>query len=132
MAILISPLPERQKVKGYKKTIRLINSKSGQSLRFNDGRSKLDPSQLLALRLKLDAANLAWRSIKTWKKMRWSLCAMATFHLPAAPSNAPNYSGYTLFIKSWLEQDTPAGKLPISPCSARATDPNANPWDYTP
>lgn len=74
----------------------------------------------------------AWERLHTWKKVRWSICAINTYGDPDTLSGAPGYSGKSLYIKCWLEQKPEANKQPISPCSARVTDPDASPWNYQP
>lgn len=78
------------------------------------------------------AAKASWSVLHTWKKVRWSLCAIATYGNASTVTGDSGYSGYSLYIKSWLEQKPLTGKQPISPCSARVTDPLASPWNYQP
>lgn len=73
-----------------------------------------------------------WKGLKTWKKTRWTLCALSTFGTGDYMIGISGYSGFTLYVGEWLKQKTEAGKQPISPCSARVTDPDASPWNYQP
>ncbi len=73
-----------------------------------------------------------WDALAGWKRYRWALCAWRK-GIPTDPATGyPGWSGFTLYTKMWREQHTEPGKQPISPCSRRATDPDADPWDYTP
>jgi hypothetical protein len=77
-------------------------------------------------------AKAAWDRLKTWKKRRWSLCAFFTYNDDGGVIGKSGYSGKSLYLKCWLEQRPGSDKQPISPCSARVTDPDASPWNYQP
>jgi len=79
-----------------------------------------------------NAAKAAWARLHTWKKTRWSLCALSTWAGGGPSEGTSGFSGYTLYVKCWLEQKPDPEKQPISPCSARVTDPDASPWNYQP
>jgi hypothetical protein len=93
---------------------------------------QLTPEQIAEIQALLLAAQAAWDALHTWKKVRWSLCAIRTYGDATTLKGAAGYSGYSVYIKAYLEQRTEPGKQPISPCSARATDPGASPWNYQP
>jgi len=93
---------------------------------------ELSPEEIAAITAMLEAAKASWSVLHTWKKVRWSVCALTTYGNESLWKGKSGYSGYSLYIKSWLEQQTESGKQPISPCSARATDPGASPWNYQP
>lgn len=91
------------------------------------------PPEWIAEQIALyEQAKAAWARIAPWKKIRWSLCAISTWGDAITVEGATGYSGYTLYLKCWLEQKPDPDKQPISPCSARVTDPDASPWDYQP
>lgn len=92
----------------------------------------LTPEQLADIAARFTAAAASWAVLHTWKKVRWSLCAITTYGDAITLQGAQGWSGYSLYIKSYMQQHTEAGKQPISPCSARATDPGASPWNYQP
>lgn len=74
----------------------------------------------------------AWLAMGHWKRWRWQLCAWRHGD-PANPIDRhTGWPGFALFCKCWREQYDREQGLPLSPCSRRMTDPNANPWDYTP
>lgn len=87
---------------------------------------------LAELRLMYSNALAAWERLHTWKKLRWSLCAISTYGDIGTITGVRGHSGYSLYIQCWLEQNPEADKQPISPCSARVTDPLASPWNYQP
>lgn len=78
------------------------------------------------------AAIDSWSVLHTWKKVRWSLCAISIWGDIDLLKGANGYSAFSLYAKCWLEQKPLPGKQPISPCSARVTDPDASPWNYQP
>lgn len=68
-----------------------------------------------------DAIAAQWAALDRWKKGRWTLCGLKR-----------RMNGRALYLQCAAEQQTPIGKQPISPCSRRATDPLASPFDFTP
>ena len=78
------------------------------------------------------AAREAWKALAHWKKRRWLLAAQRA----GDPANARDKSragaGFALFFGCWLAQTDRTTRLPINPCSRRATSSTASPWDYTP
>jgi hypothetical protein len=93
---------------------------------------RLSKTQIAAKLQQYTDAKNAWIALKTWKKARWSLCAMNTWGNLTTFEWLRGKGGFTLYQKCWLEQNTPQGKQPISPCSRRVVDETANPWDFTP
>lgn len=73
-----------------------------------------------------------WAALSGWKKYRWSLCAFRKGLASKPPLGWSGWSGMSLYFQCRVEQNTPADKQPISPCSARVTDPDASPWNYQP
>ena len=78
------------------------------------------------------AARAAWNSLKAWKKVRWLRAAQRAGNPANSPDPSRAGSGYALFLACWLTQSDRTTRLPINPCSRRATDSGASPWDYTP
>jgi len=132
MAIRINPFPADQIPANFKAVVRayLINGVDVAKLSVNMPTASAE--YLAAQLLNYQNALAAWSKLKTWKKTRWSLCAIKTFGSLATLKGKSGYSGYTLYIQSWLEQAPPATGQPVSPCSARVTDPLASPWNYQP
>ena len=81
---------------------------------------------------KMLEAGAAWRALKWWKRIRWSLCA-AHHWIEMRPEffTQPS-SGYALYQSEYIKQKVLLGKQPVSPCSTRATSEFASPHDYTP
>lgn len=73
-----------------------------------------------------------WARLSGWKKFRWSVCAWKQGIAPDPAIGYVGWSGLTLYWLCRHQQATPPGKQPVSPCSRRATDGGASPWDYTP
>lgn len=74
----------------------------------------------------------AWTQLSTWKKIRWTLCALRHMApIPTGPT-AKYYNGYALYASMSHSQNVIVPKEPISPCARRLTDPGASPHDYTP
>lgn len=93
---------------------------------------KTDPLKAAFFEQRLRDAGAAWDRLKFWKRVRWSLCAAHIWAtLPHLADSQP-LSGRALYQGEFLTQETEPGKQPISPCSRRATDPAASPWDWTP
>lgn len=100
-------------------------------------------SQLAANHHKFSEAAAAWNGLSSWKQVRWLDCAQIKgkrgFQFYAA-----EYIRQAIPTPGWIEVTTTAPdgttttatvwhqKQPISPCSRRATDPTASPFDYTP
>lgn len=132
MAIRINPLPQSKIPANFKATVRayLLNG-------VNVARLAVDTPQFTAEWIAEQIVNYnnavaAWARLHTWKKTRWSLCAIKTWGSLATLKGKTGYSGYTLYIQCWLEQAPPATGQPISPCSDRVTNPLASPWNYQP
>ena len=88
---------------------------------FNNPINATNSALFLAYRIKFETALASWKSLTFWKRQRWSNCAIVT-----------RQSGVNLYIKESISQNVTPPKQPISPCSARVTDPNASPWNYAP
>lgn len=132
MAKRIDPFPVSTVPENFKTTVRayLLNGINVAKLAVD---MPAPSAEWLAEQLvHYNNAKAAWTRLATWKKTRWSLCAIATWGNLATITGKSGYSGYSLYIKSWLEQMPPATGQPISPCSARVTDPTASPWNYQP
>lgn len=143
MVKLIGPLPFDQ----WPANLRAMTftfTKDGKSYARTMAKNAQQPATFLQqFHPKFLEASAAWNGLKSWKRARWTACALARassgFRLYAAeyikqriPSpewidvttTAPD--GTTTTVQVWHQ------KQPISPCSRRATDPAASPWDYTP
>jgi hypothetical protein len=132
MAKRIEPFPDDEIPQSFKEAVTSFDLRGILIARKFVPLPALTPEQIAEQTAIYEAAKASWAVLHTWKKVRWSLCAIATYGDPSAVKGAPGYSGYSLYIKCWLEQQTETGKQPISPCSARATDPGASPWNYQP
>lgn len=132
MAIRINPLPAAQVPAEFKTVVRayLLNGVDIAKLAVDMPTASAEwiAEQLV----NYNNAKAAWARLHTWKKTRWSLCAIKTWGNLANLKGQSGYSGYSLYIQCWLDQVPPANGQPISPCSARVTDPNASPWNYQP
>ena len=88
-----------------------------------------DPATGLPMPANPFTANLAraklygqmWAALRPWKKVRWTACARLR-----------NLTGRALYLQCAYAQNIPGDAQPISPCSRRATDPAASPFDWTP
>jgi hypothetical protein len=132
MAKVTQPLPRSQLITGYKSVINNAGNKLKRTARLKNQKSPMNKKELAELRLKLERARISWQRLKLWKKYRWYLCAIKSYGSTVLNKSAKGYGAYTLYIQAYLKQNTLNGKQPISPCSARITDPLASPWDYTP
>ena len=132
MVKLFSPIPDDELPPTLRKIARLFVV-NGQAIASRSTKRPQVESALYTAQLEnYSAAHAAWRKLKTWKKARWTLCAIAQKGNLATLSSVRGGSAYALYLKCWLEQNTPPDKQPISPCSARVTDASANPWDFQP
>lgn len=132
MAKRFDPFPSNETPSNFSKAVTAYEINGINIAKKFVALPELSPEELAVITAKLEAAKASWSVLHTWKKVRWSLCAISTYGDISIVKGASGYSGYSLYVKSWLEQDTETGKQPISPCSARATDPSANPWNYQP
>lgn len=132
MAKIISPLPIGDLPAGFAEMVKVYGLGTLTIAARNIPLPQLTPEQIAEIRALMLAAQAAWDGLATWKKVRWSLCAIRTYGDAATLKGATGYSGYSVYMQAYLEQRTEAGKQPISPCSARATDPDASPWNYQP
>jgi hypothetical protein len=62
-----------------------------------------------------------YNQLAGWKRTRWTACAIPR-----------GMGGLQLYLQCATQQNTDIGTQPISPCSRRALDPNASPFDFTP
>ena len=132
MAKITDPIPEQDLPFEIQGIIKRANCR-GQDYAAIYADMPTPPPEWIAEQAELYAnAKAAWDRIAPWKKIRWSLCAIAKWGDAVTVSGATGYSGFTLYVKCWLEQKPEPDKQPLSPCSARATDPGANPWNYQP
>lgn len=132
MAKRIDPIPVIDLPPEFAKVVRYFSYNGINIAAFNAGNPTPPPEWIAEQVALFNAANAAWQRINTWKKSRWSLCAIRTYGDALTLTGAIGYSGYSLFVKCWLEQRPENDKQPISPCSARVTDPFASPWNYQP
>jgi len=132
MAKRFDPYPVSQYPKGLLNLMRAYFVHGSFLAAANGYKPRLTPLQIKALvKLYTDAAD-AWARLATWKKTRWSICALSTYGNPDTMTGKKGMSGYSLYTKCWIEQKPAADHQPISPCSARMTDPGASPWNYQP
>lgn len=74
----------------------------------------------------------SWQQMANWKRDKWQQCAEMG-GTPAGDMSMRNgLSGWSLFFREYLAQHIQGTGVPISPCSARATDPLASPFNFTP
>lgn len=132
MAKITSPIAGTQRTSGFNKVICRTNIGTQQIVRMKSDKNPLSEAQIAEMKIRLAAGLESWNALKTWKKNRWSICAIATFGSLLQYKSAAGHSGYSLYIAEFINQNTPSGKQPVSPCSRRATDINSNPWDFTP
>jgi len=100
--------------------------------RFTTHKSAKNNPAFVQMSLNNHHAKLGWNALSGWKKYRWALCAWRKGLASKPPVGWSGWSGMTLYFQCRVEQNTPADKQPISPCSERVTNPDASPWDYQP
>lgn len=132
MAKRFEPYPPDEVPESFSKSVTIVTLNGVSVARRFAPTPELTPEQIAEQTALYEAAKASWSVLHTWKKVRWSICAIATYGDFPYMKGTPGYSGYSLYLKCWLEQGTESGKQPISPCSARATDPDASPWNYQP
>jgi hypothetical protein len=132
VALRFDPLPADQIPEGFSEVVRQANSSQGNIARYAAPMPTPSEATIAEQSELYTNATAAWERISAWKKVRWSLCAIRTYGDPGTLTGAGGMSGMSLYIKCWLEQRPEADKQPISPCSARVTDPLASPWNYQP
>jgi hypothetical protein len=132
MAKITSPFSPGYLTDIYKKVVRSYELGSDDIAKFAAEMPTPSPEWIAEQSTLFTDAQAAWSRLATWKKVRWSLCAINTYGDPTTITGIKGQSGYTMYIRSWLEQKPAADHQPISPCSARVTDPDASPWDYQP
>lgn len=132
MAKRIEPYPESDTPENFNNIVGTIVLNGVAVARQYVAPPEQSPEYIAEQTALYEAAKASWAVLHTWKKVRWSLCAINTYGDPVLLTGASGYSGYSLYVKCWLEQKPEPGKQPISPCSARATDPGASPWNYQP
>lgn len=132
MAKRYSPFPLADLPDGFKKVVRAFVLR-GQPVAVYNAEMPTPSPEWLAEQTELyNNAVAAWNRLKTWKKTRWSLCAYSHYGSISPSAGVNGYSGFTLYVNEWLVQKPDPDKQPISPCSARVTDPDASPWNYQP
>lgn len=132
MAKRIDPYPATDTPEEFKEIVSTIVLNGVSVARQYVPPPEQDPAYLAEQSVLYQNAVAAWQRLHTWKKVRWSLCAISTWGDPDTLQGGTGYSGFSLYVREWLDQKPEADKQPISPCSARATDPDANPWNYQP
>jgi hypothetical protein len=132
MAKTTTHIQGTEKLSGYAKIFCRSSINAQQIKRLKSDKNPLSQQQQAEMRLKLGAALAGWQTLKTWKKQRWTLCAMFTYGSISLYKCAIGKGGYSLYVAEFLKQNTPSGRQPISPCSRRNTEVTANPWDFTP
>lgn len=132
MAKRIMPFNSADTPKAFKKAV--FSYKLGDQIiaRMATTLPPMTPELMAVFRQLYKNADDSWKGLKTWKKARWTLCAIATWGDITNKKGKSGYSGYSLYIQCWLEQQPQPGKQPISPCSQRVTNPDASPWNYQP
>lgn len=95
-------------------------------------RSDLHQQQLFEASAPVRTARANWANLSRWKKTRWQMCAWVKRFKNEDFIGVGNISGLNLYIKCHIQQGITTDRQPISPCSRRATDPTASPYDYTP
>jgi hypothetical protein len=132
MAKRIDPFPDNTLPPEFAKAVRYFTINSINIAAFAAKMPTPSPEWIAAQTLLYQNASAAWDRLHTWKKTRWTLCAISQWEGIGYLNGTLGYSGFTLYLKCWLEQQPEADKQPISPCSARVTDPGASPWNYQP
>lgn len=132
MAKILVPFVSEQDKANFKAVVRAYELNTVLVGRFFTKMPKPTQTTIDEQRILYTNARASWDVLATWKKTRWTLCAFAQLNLPNFQSDPIGFGGYSLYMREWLMQRPAAGKQPISPCSARVTDPNASPWDYQP
>lgn len=103
-----------------------------ETARFTTKSIRKHSAEFIQVTAKHHEALHGWQALSGWKKYRWSLCAWKKGLAEKPPEGWIGWSGMTLYFAERVRQNTPANKQPISPCSRRATNPSADPSDYTP
>lgn len=132
MAKRFFPLPAADIPPDFKLAVRTYTLNDQDIAKYAADMPAPSPETIAEMQMLYAQADLQWSRLNTWKKTRWTLCAIKTWGNIATMQGAAGYSGYSLYIKTWLEQRPESDKQPISPCSARVTDPEASPWNYQP
>ena len=132
MAKRFDPYPVVDTPAGFGAVVRSYALAGVEVAKFAAAMPTMTPEQIAAMTQRYVDGAAAWNRLATWKKTRWTMCAIFTYGDFATLVGAAGMSGYTLYLKCWLEQQPAADHQPISPCSARATDPGASPWNYQP
>lgn len=132
MAKRINPYPSNETPPEFKKIVTSFITNGVLAARQFVQPPAQSPEYLAEQSQLYQDAIAAWGRLHTWKRVRWSLCAISKWGEPDTLMGANGYSGFSLYVQCWLEQKPLSDKQPISPCSARATDPDANPWNYQP
>lgn len=116
----------------FKKTVRAFDYRGQPIARLAVNMPEPSPEWIAEQTLLYSNAKAAWDRLATWKKTRWTLCAYTTWGDGGFLRGSLGYSGFSLYVREWLTQKPASDKQPISPCSARVTDPDASPWNYQP
>lgn len=132
MAKRIDPIPNNELPEGWQKVMRLFTVNNINIAAFAAEMPTPSPEWIAEQVALYENATAAWNRLHTWKKTRWSLCAISQWEGGGYLNGTLGYSGFTLYVKCWIEQQPEPDKQPISPCSARVTDPLASPWNYQP
>lgn len=123
--------PDWSDAPSLRKIADLIKLPSGYAARMAQHAQGMAAAAFLAKQGEYAECAVWWGYMTEWKRARWQRCE-------AKLSNRKEASGFWLFWYCWQAQGLSqqiAAKgtpYPISPCSRRATNPNASPWDYTP
>jgi len=78
------------------------------------------------------AARAHFNALPFWKKSRWTICAYRKGIATDPQTGHAGWSGMSLYVMLFFEQQIVIPGHPISPCSRRMTSASASPWDYTP
>lgn len=118
--------------KQAKKSVRIYRGRDYMRAQKYHPLEGLTGPALEEMKARLSACATAWARLHTWKRTRWTACAYAHWGDLAEWQGVKGIGGYTLYVKCWLEQGTEPDKQPISPCSARALNPEENAHNYQP
>lgn len=132
MALRTDPFPTSEELTGFRQAARAFTV-NGRHIARRAVNPPSPSAEHIAAQIQLFIeATAAWSRLAAWKQIRWTVCAITTWGDPVTLNGALGYGGMTLYMKCWLEQKPAADHQPISPCSARVTDPLASPWNFQP